>query len=37
MALVNRKRPKTGDIVEIETPQGLAHFQYTHEHPEMTS
>lgn len=37
MALVNRKRPKIGDIVEIKTPQGLAYFQYTHEHPEMTS
>lgn len=29
MPLVNRKRPQIGDVVEIETPKGLAYAQYT--------
>jgi len=37
MALVNRKKPKIGDVIEIETPEGLAYFQYTHEHSKMGS
>lgn len=32
MALPNRVRPRIGDIVEIETPVGLAYAQYTHKH-----
>ncbi len=28
-----RKRPRVGDVVEIETPRGLAYAQYTHKHP----
>lgn len=27
-----RKRPKIGDILEIETPKGFAYMQYTHKH-----
>lgn len=27
------KRPKFGDIIEIQTSKGLAYAQYTHEHP----
>ena len=27
-----RKRPKIGDIIEINTPKGLAYAQYTHKH-----
>ena len=27
-------RPQIGDVIEIETPQGLAYAQYTHEHRE---
>ena len=34
MPLVNRKRPRTGDIVEIETPEGLAYAQYTYNYKE---
>jgi hypothetical protein len=30
MPLVNRKRPRIGDVVEIETPKGLAYAQYTY-------
>jgi hypothetical protein len=29
-----RKRPQIGDVIEIETPRGLAYAQYTHEHRE---
>ena len=25
-------RPRLGDVIEIETPKGLAYAQYTHEH-----
>ncbi len=28
-----RRRPRIGDVVEIETPRGLAYAQYTHKHP----
>src|SRR5438128_2293482 len=34
MPLVNRKRPQMGDVVEIETPKGLAYVQYTYNHKE---
>ena len=27
-----RKRPRIGDILELETPKGLAYLQYTHRH-----
>jgi hypothetical protein len=27
-----RKRPQIGDVIEIETPRGLAYAHYTHEH-----
>lgn len=27
-----RTRPQIGDVIEIETPRGLAYAQYTHEH-----
>src|SRR5205085_10467885 len=27
-----RVRPRLGDVIEIETPKGLAYAQYTHEH-----
>src|SRR5690348_2923190 len=27
-----RMRPQIGDVVEVETPRGLAYAQYTHEH-----
>jgi hypothetical protein len=27
-----RIRPQIGDVIEIETPRGLAYAQYTHEH-----
>jgi hypothetical protein len=29
-----RVRPQLGDVIEIETSQGLAYAQYTHEHRE---
>lgn len=32
MAQVKRKRPKIGDVIEIETPKGLAYAQYIHKH-----
>jgi hypothetical protein len=32
MPLVNRKRPRIGDVVEIETPRGLAYAQYVFRH-----
>lgn len=32
-----RKGPQLGDVIEIETPKGLAYAQYSHEHPEMGS
>jgi hypothetical protein len=31
-APAERVRPRLGDVVEIETPKGLAYAQYTHEH-----
>jgi hypothetical protein len=34
MPLVNRKRPQTGDVVEIETPEGLAYAQYTYNYKD---
>jgi hypothetical protein len=27
-----RVRPQLGDLIEVETPKGLAYAQYTHEH-----
>jgi ribosomal protein L34E len=27
-----RTRPQVGDVIEVETPGGLAYAQYTHEH-----
>ena len=32
MPLVNRSTPRVGDIIEIQTPTGLAYAQYTHRH-----
>lgn len=32
MPLVDRVRPRIGDIVEISTPDGLAYAQFTHKH-----
>lgn len=32
MPLVNRKRPRIGDVIEIPTPRGFACAQYTHKH-----
>jgi hypothetical protein len=32
MGIVKRKRPRIGDIIEIETPQGFAYAQFTHHH-----
>ena len=32
MGLVQRRRPKVGDVIEIETPKGLAYAQYTYKH-----
>ena len=32
MPLIDRKRPKIGDVIEIETPRGYAYAQYTHKH-----
>ena len=32
MPLVNRKRPKLGDVIEIKTPKGFAYAQYTYKH-----
>jgi hypothetical protein len=29
-----RTRPQIGDVIEVETPTGLAYVQYTHEHRE---
>jgi len=29
-----RVRPQLGDVIEIETPRGLAYAQYTHEHKD---
>jgi hypothetical protein len=34
MPLVNRKRPRIGDVVEIETPKGFAYAQYTYNYKE---
>jgi hypothetical protein len=34
MSLVTRKRPKIGDVIEIETLKGLAYFQYTYKYNE---
>ena len=34
MPLVNRKRPRIGDVIEIETPGGLAYVQYTYNDKE---
>jgi hypothetical protein len=33
MPLVQRVRPRLGDVVEISTPSGLAYGHYTHAHP----
>jgi hypothetical protein len=33
-AIIKRKRPRVGDVVEIETPMGLAYAQATHKHAE---
>jgi hypothetical protein len=32
MPLVNRVRPRLGDVVEITTPRGFAYAQFTHKH-----
>jgi hypothetical protein len=32
MPLVNRVRPRIGDVVEIQTKKGLAYAQFTHSH-----
>lgn len=32
MKNIYRKRPKFGDVIEIQTPKGLAYAQYTHKH-----
>ena len=34
MPLVDRKRPRVGDVIEIETPKGLAYAQYTYNYKE---
>ena len=34
MPLVNRKRPRIGDVFEIETPKGLAYAQFTYNYKE---
>lgn len=34
MSLVDRKRPRIGDVIEIETPGGLAYVQYTYNDKE---
>jgi hypothetical protein len=31
---VERVRPRLGDVIEVETPKGLAYALYTHEHRE---
>ena len=33
MALVSRARPQLGDVIEVQTPIGLAYAQFTHKHP----
>lgn len=32
--LTGRKRPRPGDVIEIDTPAGLAYAQYTHRHTD---
>jgi hypothetical protein len=32
MPLVDRKRPRIGDVIEIPTPSGLAYAHFTHRH-----
>jgi hypothetical protein len=32
---VVKKKPKIGEVYEIQTPMGLAYVQYTHYHPSM--
>ncbi len=32
MSLTSRVRPRPGDVIEIETPRGLAYAQYAHKH-----
>lgn len=34
MVVKQRKRPRIGDVVRIDTPDGSAFAQYTHKHPE---
>lgn len=34
MPLVNRKRPRIGDVIEIKTPKGFAYAQYTYNYRE---
>lgn len=34
MTKKSRVRPKVGDIIEIDTPDGFAYAQYTHNHRE---
>ena len=29
---MNHKRPKVGDVIEIQTPKGLSYAQYTYKH-----
>lgn len=35
--LLKRRLPVFGDVIEIQTPKGLAYAQYTHENPEYGS
>jgi len=32
MPLISRVRPRIGDVIEIDTPKGLAYAHYTHKH-----
>jgi hypothetical protein len=34
MTTTNRRKAKPGDLLEIETPKGLAYVQYVGQHPE---
>jgi len=34
MPLTKRTRPRIGDVIEVETPNGLAYAHYTHKHDE---
>jgi hypothetical protein len=34
VGLVNRVRPRIGDVIEIPTPEGLGYAHYTHKHDQ---